>query len=180
MRMLRHFFICYFTYNSSYEELDDIIKDFKNSEESTDCLQFITELHHIIQTKNYAFASKIIEKTGAWSFKNHLERFEKLLNYIYDCLLDRPTTVKGVDFLADLKYISCPSCSPEDGKESAYRIIEKATITKNNMIIYLCKTCSLIWLTEEISLDKAIDFKTYMKSIGLHGWWKELHDRDIY
>ena len=180
MRMLRHFFICYFTYNSSYEELDDIIKDFKNSEESTDCLQFITELHHIIQTKNYASASKIIEKTGAWSFKNHLERFEKLLNYIYDCLLDRPTTVKGIDFVSDLKYISCPSCSPEDGKESAYRLVEKATITKNNMIVYVCKPCSLIWLTEDISLGNAQDFKKYMKSIGLHGWWKELHDRDIY
>ena len=180
MKMLRHFFLCYLNYSTSYDQLDDIIKDFKNSEESVDYLQFVTELHHIIQTKNYAFANKIIERTETRSFKKNLKRLEKLLNYIYDCLLDRPTTVKGIDFISDLKYISCPSCSPEDGKESAYRIIEKATITKNDMIVYVCKPCSLIWLTEDISLDKAQGFKKYMKSIGLHGWWKELHDRDVY
>ena len=182
MRMLRHFFICYFTYNSSYEELDDIIKDFKNSAESADYLEFVTELHHIIQTKNYAFACKIIDKTKFWSFKNHLELFEKLLNYIYDSLLDRPTTVKGVDFATDFKLIPCPSCCPDIEKEDLERIIviEKATITKNNMIVYVCKPCSLVWLTEDISLDNAQDFKKYMKSIGLHGWWKELHDRDVY
>ena len=48
------------------------------------------------------------------------------------------------------------------------------------MLVYFCKPCSLIWLTEDISIDKAQDFKKYMKSIGLHGWWKELHDREIY
>ena len=182
MEMLEYFFTCSFSYNSSYEELDDAIKKFKKNKTSAHHLRFITELHHIIQTKNYASASKIIEKTGAWSFKNHLERFEKLLNYIYDCLLDRPTTVKGVDFLTDFKLIPCPSCCPDIEKEDLERIIviEKATITKNNMLVYVCKPCSIIWLTEDISLDKAHDFKKYMKSIGLHGWWKELHDRDVY
>ena len=180
MRMLRHFFICYFTYNSSYEELDDIIKDFKKNKTPADCLELITELHHIIQTKNYAFANKIIEETKFWSFKKYLKDLEKLLNYIYDRLIDRPTTVKAIDLIDDVKRISCPSCSPEDGKESAYRLIEKATITKNNMIIYLCKPCSLIWLTEDISLENARDYKEYMKSLGLNGAWKELQDREIY
>ena len=177
--MLEHFFLCYFNYSAIYEDLDELIKKFKNRERSANYLQFITELHHIIQTKNYAFANKIIDEYGGRCFKN-LKRLEKLLNYIYDRLLDRPTTVKALDFVSNLKYISCPSCSPENKKNSAYRIIEKATITKNNMIIYLCKPCSLIWLTEDISLENARDYKEYMKSLGLNGAWKELQDREIY
>ncbi len=179
MEMLKYFFTAYLNQSFGYDHLDSLINAFKTSEISETQLEFITELYQIIQTKNYAFANKIIDKYGGRYFKD-LKRLEKLLNYIYDRLTDKPTTVKGTDFISNAQIIVCPSCSPEDKKCYTFSLIEKATIINNNMTVYVCKPCSLIWLTDNIVLEAAQDYKKYMKSLGLKGTWKELRDRDIY
>ena len=103
-----------------------------------------------------------------------------LLNYIYNRLIERPRKVKGIKFATHLNHILCPSCSLTEKRWYLYSVIEKATITNNNMIVYICKPCSLVWLTDDISLENARNYKKYMNSLGLAGFWKELQDREIY
>ena len=180
MEMLGYFFTCYFNYIAQDHELDDLIEKFKENVSPAHYLNFIRELDQIIQANNYTYANKIIEETQMLTYKNYLKELEIILNHIYNRLIERPRKVKGVNFTRHLKYILCPNCSPGEKKRYPYSVIEKATISNNNMIVYICKPCSLVWLTDDISLENARNYKKYMNSLGLAGFWKELQDRDIY
>jgi hypothetical protein len=176
MEMLKYFFTCYFHLNAGFDDLDYLIQDFKKEVESQQ-LKFIRELHHIIQTKNYILASKIIKKYGYKTFD--LEKTEKFIKFLYDRLIDRPTGVKPEDFQKKFKGVFCPICTPDPEAVTTFSLIEKATVIGKDLQIYICKPCKLAWLTEDIRSDNAQNYKKFMKSLGLKGLWKELTDVDI-
>ncbi len=172
MEMLKKFFRCYFNQSFDFEDLDEIIQDFKGHPSET---QLITELHQIIQTKSFALARRIIKKHGDRTFS--LEETEKFINFLYDRFIDRPTNVKAEDFKRNVKAIFCPVCCSDPNEISS--MIQKATVTSKGLKVYICKPCKLVWLTEDIRADNAQDYKKYMKMLGLKGTWQELSDIDI-
>lgn len=177
MEMLKYFFECPFNQGESFDDLDKIIQDYKTQETAECQLKFITELHQIIQTKSYALAAKIMKKYGQRILD--IEKAGKLINFLYDRFIDRPTTVKATDFKRNVKVVFCPICCPDLKKAQPSNLIDKATITEKNRQIYICKPCKLVWLTEDIRADNAHDYKKFMKSIGLKGFWNELSNVDI-
>jgi|SRR5438445_3279958 len=176
MKMLQYFLTCYFHFNESFDDLDNIIQEFKK-EIDTQQLKFIRELYHIIQTKNYIKASKIIKKYGCRTFDE--EKTKKFINFLYDRLTDRPTEVKPQDFQKKFKGVFCPVCTPDPEAVTTFSLIEKATIIEKDLQIYICKPCKLVWLTEDIRADNAQDYKKFMRTLGLKGLWKELKDVDL-
>jgi len=178
MEMLKYFLDCYFHFNAGFDDLDDLIQDFKK-EIDTQQLKFIRELYHIIQTKNYTLASHILKKYGSRNLDD-LKEVEKFINFLYDRLIDQPTEVKPEDFQKKFKGVFCPVCTPDPEAVTTFSLIEKATIIKNGLPIYICKPCKLVWLTEDIRADNAQDYKKYMKTLGLKGLWKELENIDIF
>lgn len=174
MEILKKFFKCYFHQAVYFDELDGIIHDFKGHPSE---LQLITELHRIIQTNNYTLAAKIIKKYGGRTLD--LEKTKKLINFLYDQFIGKPTDVKPEDFKKKVKIVFCPFCCPDPEKTKMIILIEKATVIGKDMQVYICKTCKHVWLTEDIRIDNAKDYKAFMKSIGLKGLWKELSDVDI-
>jgi hypothetical protein len=174
MEILKKFFRCYFTVSEDIQDLDRIIQDFKGHPSQ---LQFIIELHQIIQTKSYKLASKIIDKYGDRT--PNLSQTEQLIKYIYNKLIDQPAYLNMKDFVNDYKIVFCPVCCPDPEIVTTYSLIQKATVIKNNQQIYVCKPCKLVWLTEDIRADNAQDYKKFMKTLGLKGLWKELENVDL-
>ncbi len=174
MEMLKKFFRCYFTQSEGFEDLERIIQDFKGHPSEH---QLIADLHQIMRTKNYELASQIIDKYGDRILS--LEKTEKLINFLYDRFIDRPTNVKAEDFAKKIKGIFCPVCCPNPKTATFFSLIEKATIKATGVQIYICKPCKLAWLTEDIRTDNAQDYKKLMKSLGLKGLWKELSNVDV-
>lgn len=176
MEMLKYFLTCYFHFNESFDDLDNLIQNFKKEIDSEQ-LKFIRELHQIIETKNYIKASKIIKKYGHRTFNE--EKTKKFINFLYNRLIDRPTEVKPEDFQKKFKGVFCPVCCPNPKIAIHLSLIEKATIIGKNLQIYICKPCKLVWLTEDIQVDNAQDYKKFMQILGLKGLWKELKDVDV-
>ncbi len=172
---MRYFFECCFSASEYFDTLDTIIKQFKSEHNNTQHL-FITELYHIIQTKNYKKASHIIEKYSRK--KLNLELTEKVIVYIYNKLLNQPASLDTQVFYRDCKVVFCPICTPDPEFAIMLNLIYKATIITNNLQIYICKPCKLVWLTENIHADNAQDYKKFMKLLGLKGLWKELSSVD--
>lgn len=175
--MLKYFFECSFNQSMDFDELDKIIQSFKKRENFESQIQFITELHQIIQTKSYKLAAKIMKKFGGLS--PNLSQTEQLIKYIYNKLTDQPATINRSDFVKDYKVVFCPICCPDPEKVKKISLIQKATVIEKNMQIYICKLCKLVWITEDIRADNAQDYKKFMKTLGLKGLWKELCDIDI-
>ena len=174
MEILKKFFRCYFIESEDIQDLDRIIQDFKGHPSQ---LQFIIELHQIIQTKSYKLASRIMKKYGGRIL--NLEKTEKLIKFLYDRLIDRPTDVKPEDFKRNVRVVFCPVCCPDPETVTTFNLIDKATIIGKDMQIYICKPCKLVWLTENIRADNAQDYKKFMKTLGLKGLWKELENVDL-
>ncbi len=174
MEMLKKFFRCYFHQGVYFDELDRIIHDFKGHPSE---FQLITELHQIIQTNNYVLAGKIIKKYGGRTLD--LEKTEKLINFLYDRFTDKPTVVTSEDFKRKCQVVLCPICCPDQENPKMIILIQKAKIIGKDMQIFACKNCKHVWLTEDIRIDNAQDYKKFMKSLGLKGLWKELSDVDI-
>jgi len=174
---MRYFFKCYFNQSEGFEDLDRIIDEFKKDEGEATQLQLIRELHHIIQTNNYDLADSILLEYGGREF-NDLVKVEKFIKFLYSRLIDKPTEVKAIDFRKIFKGVFCPICCPNPEQAIFLNLIDKATIIANNMTIYICKPCKLVWLTEDIRAENAQDYKKFMKSLGLKGLWKELKDVD--
>jgi uncharacterized protein YlaI len=65
--------------------------------------------------------------------------------------------------------IFCPFC---DGQG----LINKAKVKGKNIQIYICEECDTMWRTNEIREDNCENFKKFMNSIGLNGYWDELVD----
>jgi len=177
MDRLKYFLECYFHFNEEFDNLDNLIEDFKK-EIDTQQFKFIKELYHIIQTKNYTLADRILKKYGS-RYLDHLEEVEKFINFLYNRLIDRPTNMKAEDFEKKFKGVFCPICTPNLNIMITFSLIEKATIIKNNLQIYICKPCKLVWCTEDIQTNTAQDYKKFMKTFGLKGLWKELKDVDL-
>ena len=177
MKKISYFFECYFNQSEGFEDLEEVVKDYKNTESPNSLRDLIIELYQIIQTKSYALAARIIKKYGQRTLD--LEKAEKFINFLYDRFIDRPTDVKAGDFKRNVKVVFCPVCCPDLKKSQPGNLIDKATIIEKNMRIYICKPCKLVWLTEDIRVDNAQDYKKFMKSLGLKGLWKELSDVDI-
>lgn len=175
MKILKNFFECYFNQSADIEDLDKIIQEIKNPEDENYRIQLLTELHQIIQTKSYKLASKIIKKYGGRTCD--LEITEKLIRFIYDRLLDRPATLDMKDFYNDYKIVYCPVCCPDPDLITSK--IYKATICGKNTQIFFCKPCKLVWTTEDIRADNAQNYKTFMKALGLKGFWNELCNVDL-
>ena len=178
MKVFKSFFECFFNQTFYFDDLDKILKNIKQIEYDDYRLQFITELHAIIQTKNYKLASKIIKKYGSKIL--NIEETERVLSYIYDILLDKNVILDTTGFYRNCKAIFCPLCCPDPEKIKTFSLIEKATIIENNQQIYICKPCKAVWASEDIRADNAQNYKTFMKSIGLKGFWIELRDIDVY
>ena len=178
MQMLKYFMECYFCQTFYFEDLDNLIQDFKKSEHEPYYLQFIRELHQIIQTKNYKLASQIMKKYGGKIL--NIEETERVIRYIYDKLLGKNVTLDATGFYKDCKVVFCPICCPvpEEIKDT-WSLIQKATIIKTGQQIYICKPCKLVWVTEDIQANNALDYKKFMKSLDLKGLWKELCDVDL-
>ncbi|HLJ31739.1 MAG TPA: hypothetical protein VKU36_04835 [Candidatus Babeliales bacterium] len=176
MEMLQYFLTCYFHFNAGFDDLDNLIQDFKKEVDSEQ-LKFIRELHGIIQTNSYALADSILKKYGHRTLDN-LEEVKKFINFLYDRLIDRPTDVKAEDFQKNYKVVFCPECTPDPEAVTVFGLIEKAMIIDKDLQIYICKPCKLVWLTEDIRADNAQDYKKFMKTLGLKGIWKELKDVD--
>lgn len=176
MEYIKNFFECYFNQSAYTEELDSLLHNLKKSEHEEYRFKLITELHLIIQTKSYKLASKIARKYGGriWD----IETTEEILKYIYDRLIDRPATL-NLNPPPKCKIVYCPTCTPDIESATTYSLINKATITAKNVEIYFCKPCKLVWTTEDIRADNAQDYKEFMKSLGLKGFWNELHDVDL-
>ncbi len=173
--MIKYFFECYFSQTFYFEDLDYLIQDFKKSENEDYYLQFVQELHQIIQTNNYALASRLMKKYGDRIL--NVEKTEKFINFLYDRLIDKPTDTQASDFSGKTKFIFCPVCCPEPEKiTTTFSILEKATIIQNEQQIHICKPCKLVWLTEDIRADNAQNYKKFMKTLGLKGLRKELRD----
>src|SRR5581483_6866749 len=146
--MMRYFFECCFNPSEYFDTFDKIIENFKSSENDDIQYRLIKELYHIIQTKDYKKASRIIER---YSHKTlNLEQTERVILYLYDRLLDRPAVLDTKDFYKDCKVIFCPVCTPDPENAIFLNLIDKATITSNGLQIYICKPCKLVWLTEDI------------------------------
>lgn len=177
MDRLKYFFDCYFNNNESFDNLDNVIEEFKKTESDNCQLLFIKELHCIIQTKNYALASHLLEKYGLRKLDN-LKQVEKFINFLYDRLINRPTNVKPEDFKKKCKGVFCPVCTPDPEAVTKFSFIEKATVMSKAIQIYICKACKLVWLSEDIRSDNAQDYTIFMKVLGLKGLWKELKDID--
>ena len=158
MEMLKKFFKCYFRQDIYFDELDSVIQDFKGHPSE---LQLITELHQIIQSKNYSLAAKIIKKYGGRGL-NTFEA-EQLIKYIYNKLTDQPAHIDRSIFVKDCKVVFCPICCPDPNDISS--TIKKATITSTGQQIYICKPCKRVWLTEDIRADNSQDYKKFMKSL---------------
>ena len=174
--MMRYFFECCFNSSEGFEDLDKIIKNFKTFETNELQLQLTGELHQIIETDNYVFATRFINKYGGRTF--NVEKTKKLIKFLYDRLIDYPTDVKAEDFVRKIKGVFCPVCCPDPKITKVFNLIEKATVNDKDLQIYICKPCKLVWLTEDIHADNAQDYKKFMKTLGLKGIWKELKDVD--
>lgn len=177
MVSLQHFLICYFHFNAGFSELDQLLEDFKK-EGTASQSEFIYELRQVIDTKNYAKAARVIKQHGKRTFD--LETTEKFINYLYDVLLERPTKFKGIDFVKKRKIVFCPVCTPYPKMATIASLVDVATVIANNIQIYICKQCKLVWLDEnDIRADNAVAYKEFMKVNGLKGFWNELKDIDV-
>jgi hypothetical protein len=176
MEILKYFFECSFNESERLEDLDEIIHKFRNREIYELQLQLIRELHQIMQTNNYNLAALFIDKYGGRIFDE--EKTKNFINFLYDKFLDQSTDVKPQDFKKNCKVIYCPICTPNIEKAITFSLIEKATIIANELQIYICRPCKLVWLTENIQADNAQDYKKFMRTFGLKGLWKELKDID--
>jgi hypothetical protein len=177
MDRLKYFFNCYFHINEDFDNLDNVIKEFKKTESNSCQLLLIKELHDIIQTKNYALASPILKEYGGRTLDNE-EEIKTFITFLYDRLSNSPTDVKPEDFKKKCKGVFCPVCTPDIEKAVTFSFIEKATVIGKAIQIYICKACKLVWLTEDIRADNAQDYKKFMQTIGLKGLWTELKDID--
>ena len=177
MKQLQHFLVCYFHFNASFSQLDELLEDFKK-EPPCSQLEFISELREIINTKNYAKALRVIKRYGERTFDLNITK--KFITYLYDRLLDNPATVRLSDFKKKYKAIFCPVCTQDPKMADLPKIIYRATVVGKNIEIYLCKLCWLIWLDEDdIRIDNGQNYKEFMRANGLKGWWKELKDVDF-
>jgi hypothetical protein len=174
---MQYFFECYFNQGEDFDDLDKVIQDYKDTEKPESLHNLITELHQIIQTKNYELASRIMKKYGNRILS--LEKTEKFINFLYDRFISKSTSIVATDFEKKLKGVFCPVCCPNPKTAKNFSLIEKAMIIGKNMQIYICKACKHVWFTDDIRIDNAQDYKKFMKSIGLKGLWKELSDVDI-
>lgn len=177
MNMLKYFFECYFNQSYNFEELDHLIQEFRTIEKESCIIEFINELHLIIQAHNYHFAAKIIKKHGG-RFPNSAQT-EELIKYIYNTLTNRAALLNIKNFIKDCNVVFCPVCTPDTEAVTQFSLIERAAIIKNDKQIYICKPCKLVWTTKDIRAENAQDYKKFMKSLGLKGLWNELRDVDL-
>lgn len=178
MNRIKYFFECYFNQSYYFDELDKLIDEHKKTESYKSNIQFIVELHQIIRSKRYTLASRIIKKYGFRTL--NLSETEQLIKYIYNKLTDQPAYINRSIFVKDCKVIFCPVCCPDPEKPKFINLIQKATIIANNQQIYICRPCKLMWLDENnIRSNNAQAYKTFMKSLGLKGTWKELTNIDV-
>src|SRR5438477_3495186 len=172
---LKYFVECYFCQTFNFNELDDLIMEFKKIESDLCKELFVQELGYFIDTENYVKATRIINRYGDRIFD--LEKTKKFINYLYDQLLDRPTDVKATDFIKKCRLVFCPVCTPDPEVVMEFGIIDKATVIANDIQIYICKPCKLVWLDEnDIRAENAVRYKEFMKANGLKGFWNELKD----
>lgn len=176
MDKLKYFLNCYFHLNEGIDALDQLIEEFKTTEKEDNKHLFIKELYYIIQTKNYKLASDIIEKYGYKTL--NLDQTKRIIVYIYNKLLDLPAFLDTQDFYKDCKVVFCPICTPDPEVAIKFGLIEKATVIEKNLQIYICRSCKCVWLTEDIRIDNAQDYKKFMKTLELKGLLKELKDID--
>ena len=177
MNRMTYFFECYFNQGENFDNLDKVIQDYKDTEKSESLHNLVSEFHQIIQTKNYELASRIMKKYGNRILS--LEKTEKFINFLYDRFTDKSTTISATDFEKKIKGIFCPICCPKPKIAKKFILIQKAIIIGKNMQIYICKDCKHVWLTEDIRIENAQDYKKFMESLGMKGLWKELSNVDI-
>ena len=178
MEELKYFFDCYFNQTFGFDELDKQVIKFKTRESENLVIQFIIELNQIIDAKSYNLVSAFIDKHS--DFSMNCNETEKFINYLYDKLSDRPTSVKGTDFKKKYAVVLCPICTQDSKLAEMPKIIYKAIVIDKNIEIFICKLCNSVWLDKnDIQIYNGQDYKNFMKANGLNGWWKELKDVDF-
>jgi hypothetical protein len=179
MEMIRYFFECYFNESFDFDELEDLINKYKKVELDVYKTKIVQELHQIIQINGYKVAAKIIKKYGGRIIP--LDITEKLIKYLYNKFTDQPAYLDRKDFVKDCVVIFCPVCTPRPEVALFLNNIKKATIIGNNMQIYMCIPCKLVWTNpDDIKKENAQVYKKFMKQFGLKGLMRELKDIDDY
>jgi hypothetical protein len=176
MEMMKYFIESYFVCCVGLKDLNALVHGFKKEYENTQ-LKFAKELYEIIKTNNYNSASKRIQKYGLRNC--NVEETKKLVNFLYNRLIERPTKISSYGFQKNCKLIFCPICSPNPNDATIYNLIEKAIVKAKDLQLYICKSCRSVWLTENIEINNAQNYKNFMKTLGLYGLWDELKDVDI-
>jgi hypothetical protein len=180
MKKIKYFFDCYFHQNENFNNIDNLIKEYKCSEKKFLQDEFITELSSIIKTESYEAAKDLIN--NCW-MPLDLEETIKMVHFLYAKLTDTPTEISWEEYYDEnpqqanaWTWVFCPVCTVSITQEAPYNFIEKATIIQNNQKIFICKPCKLVWLSEDIAKANAQDYKKFMHTLGLKGLWKELKD----
>ena len=96
MKILKYFFECCFHEGSYYEDLDEIIKNFKDFENKKTKEELTSELNNIIKTNNYEKALRLIDK-----YSGRIMSFKKIkifIKFLYDKMCNIPTTIVPKDF----------------------------------------------------------------------------------
>ena len=180
MEMLKNFFDCGFHSNEEFDNLDEIIIEYKEMCHSDAIIQLIQELHQIINSNNYRLAAKIIKQYGGRTYS--LELTEKMIKYLYNKLTDQPAYLDRNDFVRKYKckVVFCPICCPKPEVAIKLIAIEKANIIGKNMEIYICRPCRLVWTSsDDIRVENAQKYVKFMKKLGLKGLIRELENIDI-
>jgi transposase-like protein len=177
MEILKYFFDCYFNQTFGFDELNERVNDFKKESVCTQ-QQLVKELEMIIQKDDYFFVSDFLHKNCDSSMGPYTAK--KFIYYLYNKLINKLTKTKATDSIKKYRLVFCPICTPDPEIVTNFGIIDKGTIIANDMQIYTCKSCQLVWLDEnDIRADNAISYKEFRKAHRLTGLWNQLKNIDI-
>ena len=68
--------------------------------------------------------------------------------------------------------VFCPFCY-------GHGLVDKASIKDRGIQIYICEECDTMWKTTDIREDNCENFRKFMTSIGLNGFWTELTELQL-
>src|SRR3990172_12124506 len=108
MEKLKYFLDCYFHQNETFNNLDQVIDDFKKEPKESQ-LQFITELNDIIQKQIYSKVARVVKKYGQKTLDK--EQTEQFITFLYNRLLDKPAKIRIQDFEKQYRVVFCPICT---------------------------------------------------------------------
>ncbi|NLK98239.1 MAG: hypothetical protein GX272_09240 [Epulopiscium sp.] len=87
MDSFRYFLECYFNCSTNYNELNELIDEFKDTEKSSNVNKVISELQSIINSKNLSIAQIYIKKYGMRNMD--IDKVLLLVEFILEKLIQK-------------------------------------------------------------------------------------------